>query len=48
MLSLIEEEKDDIVITKKRSRIGGMVHGSLSVVHQLHKLVMRKLFEGCW
>lgn len=39
-----EEGRNGVVPMKKRSRIG-MVHGSLSVVHQLHKLVMQKCLK---
>ncbi|KAM3290230.1 F-box protein [Capsicum chacoense] len=45
VLTPIEEERGGVVVTKKRSRIGGMVHGSLSVVRQLHKLVMGKCLK---
>lgn len=41
MLIPIEEDRNGGVLVKKRSRIG-MVNGSLSVVYQLHKLVMKK------
>ena len=39
-----EEDRNDVVPMKKRSRIG-MVNGSISVVHQLHKLVMQKCLK---
>ncbi|XP_049370689.1 F-box protein At3g54460 [Solanum verrucosum] len=42
--SQTEEDRNDVVPMKKRSRIG-MVNGSLSVVHQLHKLVMQKCLK---
>ncbi|PHT26426.1 Calreticulin-3 [Capsicum baccatum] len=45
VLTPIEEKRGEVVVTKKRSRIGGMVHGSLSMVRQLHKLVMGKCLK---
>lgn len=42
--SQTEEERNGVVPMKIRSRMG-MVNGSLSVVYQLHKLVMQKCLK---
>ncbi|OIT32406.1 PREDICTED: F-box protein At3g54460 [Nicotiana attenuata] len=39
---IVSREQNGTVPTMKKWRRIGMVHGSLSVVHQLHKLVMQK------